>query len=104
MRSRGEHFAALPALPPPRAHTDLGHKLINNPVIWIGMEREWEIGTQARPASGVGSGTRRVHAGWSSAQEAVAPSTSPPMPAALWARRRRCARPCKTAAAAWRAS
>jgi hypothetical protein len=26
---------------------DLGHKLLNNPVIWIGMEREWEIGTQA---------------------------------------------------------
>ncbi|PRW44896.1 kinase-like superfamily [Chlorella sorokiniana] len=32
------------------AHTDLGHKLLNNPIMWIGMEREWEIGTQLRAA------------------------------------------------------
>ncbi|KAL4448591.1 hypothetical protein ABPG75_005810 [Micractinium tetrahymenae] len=32
------------------AHTDLGHRMLNNPVIWIGMEREWEIGTQLRAA------------------------------------------------------
>ncbi|KAL4423056.1 hypothetical protein ABPG77_005861 [Micractinium sp. CCAP 211/92] len=32
------------------AHTDLGHRMLNNPVVWIGMEREWEIGTQLRAA------------------------------------------------------
>lgn len=32
------------------SHTDFGHRLLNNPVIWIGMEREWEIGTQLRAA------------------------------------------------------
>lgn len=26
--------------------------MLNNPVIWIGMEREWEIGTQARGCAG----------------------------------------------------
>ncbi|KAL4857795.1 NEDD8-activating enzyme E1 catalytic subunit [Chlorella vulgaris] len=38
------------------SHTDLGHKLLNNPVIWIGMEREWEIGTQLRAALEVQGG------------------------------------------------
>ncbi|KDD73951.1 hypothetical protein H632_c1704p1, partial [Helicosporidium sp. ATCC 50920] len=32
------------------AHADLAHKIINNPVIWISMEREWEMGTQLRAA------------------------------------------------------
>jgi hypothetical protein len=41
------------AWPAPAA--DLGHKLLNNPVIWIGMEREWEIGTQVRPWQLAGS-------------------------------------------------
>ncbi|EFN56120.1 expressed protein [Chlorella variabilis] len=31
-------------------HTDLGHKILNSDLIWIGMEREWEIGTQLRAA------------------------------------------------------
>ncbi len=28
------------------AHADLGHKILNSPVVWIGGEREWEIGIQ----------------------------------------------------------
>lgn len=40
---------------PPAPPTDLGHKLLNNPVIWIGMEREWEIGTQASRAGNAAS-------------------------------------------------
>lgn len=36
----------LPACLPGPCCADLGHRMLNNPVIWIGMEREWEIGTQ----------------------------------------------------------
>ncbi|KAL6777875.1 hypothetical protein ACKKBG_A16025 [Auxenochlorella protothecoides x Auxenochlorella symbiontica] len=32
------------------AHADLGHKILNSPVVWIGGEREWEIGIQMRVA------------------------------------------------------
>lgn len=32
------------------AHADLGHRFLNSPVIWIGGEREWEIGVQMRIA------------------------------------------------------
>lgn len=37
------------------AHGDLGHKLLNNSVVWIGGEREWEIGIQV---GGLGFGPR----------------------------------------------
>jgi hypothetical protein len=42
----------LPCLPGPFS-ADLGHRMLNNPVIWIGMEREWEIGTQVHVCGGV---------------------------------------------------
>ena len=27
-------------------HGDLGSKMLNNNVLWVGMDREWEVGTQ----------------------------------------------------------
>ncbi|EFN56123.1 expressed protein [Chlorella variabilis] len=31
-------------------HGDLGSKMLNNNVLWVGMDREWEVGTQLRAA------------------------------------------------------
>jgi hypothetical protein len=31
-------------------HDDLGSKMLNNDVVWIGMHREWRTGTQVSPA------------------------------------------------------
>lgn len=36
-------------------HADIGSKILNNNVLWIGMDREWEIGTQVRPWQLAGS-------------------------------------------------
>ena len=30
---------------------DLGHRMLNNPLVWIAMEREWEIGAHAASAA-----------------------------------------------------
>lgn len=37
-------------------HADIGSKILNNNVLWIGMDREWEIGTQLRAALQVPGG------------------------------------------------
>ncbi|KAI7840831.1 hypothetical protein COHA_005477 [Chlorella ohadii] len=31
-------------------HADMASKMLNNNVVWVGMDREWEIGTQLRAA------------------------------------------------------
>ena len=44
-------------------HGDLGSKMLNNNVLWVGMDREWEVGTQVRRQGAHSWSQRRGEAG-----------------------------------------